>query len=73
MSTYIKLSKAQISKKIQTGGSFDVYLGTLGKKVLRNVAIPFDIDNLPGLVSNITSDAILNAMNFKEKQVEKVL
>ena len=32
MSTDIKLSKAQISKKIQSGGSFGSWLGKLGKK-----------------------------------------
>ena len=32
MSTDIKLSKAQISEIIQSGGSFDSWLGNLGKK-----------------------------------------
>ena len=32
MSTYIKLSKAQISKPIQSGGSFGSRLHNLGKK-----------------------------------------
>ena len=31
MSTYIKLSKAQISKIIQSGGPFSSWLGNLGK------------------------------------------
>ena len=58
MSTDIKLSKTQISKIIQSGGSFGSWLGNLDKKVLTNVAIiSFDRD-LPGLVSNITSNAI---------------
>ena len=52
MLTDIKLSKAQISKIIQSGGSFGSWLGSLGKKVLRNIAIPLARDNLPGLVSN---------------------
>ena len=34
MSTCIKLSKAQISKIIQSGGSFGSWLGNLGKKSL---------------------------------------
>ena len=40
MSTDIKLSKAQISKIIQSGGSFASWLANLGKKALTNVAIP---------------------------------
>ena len=58
MSTDIKLSKAQISKIIQSGGSFDSWLPNLGKKVLTNVAIPSARDNLLGKVSNLTSNAI---------------
>ena len=55
MSTDIKLSKAQISKIIQSDGSFGSWLGNLGKKALTNIAIPLARDNLPGLVSNLTS------------------
>ena len=59
MSTDIKLSKAQISKIIQCGGStFGSCLGNLGKKALTNIAIPLARDNLPGLVSNLISNAI---------------
>ena len=58
MSTDMKLSKAQISKIIQSGGSFGSWLGDLGKKALRNIAITLTRDNLPGLVSNLTSSAI---------------
>ena len=58
MSTDIKLSKAQISKIIQSGGSFGSWLGNLGKKALTNIAIPLARDNLPGLVSNLISNAI---------------
>ena len=58
MSTDIKLSKAQISKIIQSGGSFGSWLGNLGKKALTNIAIPLARDNLPGLVSNLTSNTI---------------
>ena len=52
MSTYKKLNKAQISKIIQSWGSFQFWfnfgywLGNLAKKVLTNVAIPFTRDNL---------------------------
>ena len=55
MSTDIKLSKAQMSKTIQSGGSFGSWLGSLGKKALRNIGIPLTRDNLPGLVRNLTS------------------
>ena len=58
MSTDIKLSKAQISKIIQSGGSFGSWLANLGKKVLTSVAILLARDNLPGLVSNLTSNTI---------------
>ena len=36
----IKLSRAQISKMIQSGRAFDYWLGNLEKKELTNVAIP---------------------------------
>ena len=65
MSTDIKLSKAQISKIIQSGGSFGPWLTNLGKKALTNVAIPLARDNLPGLVSNLAS----NAMNIFERKI----
>ena len=52
MSTDIKLSKTQISKIIQSGGSFGSWLGNSGKKALTNIAVPLPRDNLPGLVSN---------------------
>ena len=52
MSTYIKPSKAQISKMIESGGSFGSWLGNLGKKALTNIAIPLARDNLPRFVSN---------------------
>ena len=58
MTTDIKISKAQISKIIQLGGSFGSWLANLVKKALTNVAIPLDRDNLPGLVSNLASNAI---------------
>ena len=58
MSTDIKLSRAQISKIIQSGGSFDFWLGNAGKKALTNIAIPLARDNSPGLVSNLTSNAM---------------
>ena len=58
MSTDTKLSKAQISKIIQSGGSFGSWLGKLGKKAPTNIVIALARDNLPGLVSNLTSSTI---------------
>ena len=58
MSTDIKLSKAQIAKIIQSGGSFGSQLDNLRKKALKNIAISLARDNLPGSVSNLTSSAI---------------
>ena len=68
MSTVIKLIKAQISKIIQSGGSFGSWLGNLGKKALTNIAISLARDNLPGLVSNLTLNAI---NNLGRKIIEK--
>ena len=67
MSTDIKLSKAQISKIIQSGGSFSSSLGNLGKKALTNIAIPLARDNLPSLVRNLTS----NAINKFERKISR--
>ena len=58
MSTHINLSKAQISKIIQSGGYFGSWLSNLGKKSLTNIFIPLTRDNLHGLVSNLTSNEI---------------
>ena len=58
MSADIKLSKAKISKIIQSGGSFSSWLGNLGKKAPTNIAIPLARDDLPELVSNLTSSVI---------------
>ena len=65
MSTNIKLSKSQISKIIQSSRSFGSWLGNLGKKAPTNVAIPLARDNLPGLISNLTS----NPMNKFERKI----
>ena len=56
MSTYIKLNKVQIS--------FASWLGNLGKKAIKNIPFPIARDNLPGLVSNFTP----NAINKSEKK-----
>ena len=58
MSTDVKLIKAQISKIVQSGGSFGSWLGNLSKKALTNVAIPVSKYNLPGLIINLASNAI---------------
>ena len=57
MSREIKLSKSQISKIIQSGGSFGSSLANLGKKLLTKIAIFLVRDNLPGFVNNFTSNA----------------
>ena len=54
MSTDMKLSKTQISKIIQSDGSFGSWIGNLGKKALTNIAISLARDDSPGLVSNLT-------------------
>ena len=56
MSTDIKLSKAQISKTIQSVWFLCNILGNLDKKT--NLAIRLAIDSLPRLVSNLDSNAI---------------
>ena len=43
----IKFSKAQISKIVESGGSFGSWLGNSGKKALTNIAISLARDNLP--------------------------
>ena len=58
MSTDIKLSKAQISKIIQSGGSFGLWLGNLRKTAQADIAILLARHNLPGSVSNLTANAI---------------
>ena len=67
MSTDIKLSKAQISRIIQSGGSFGSWLGNLGKKEVTNITIPLAKDNLPELVTNFTS----NAINTFDKKISR--
>ena len=54
MSADIKPSKTQISKIIQSGGTFCYWLSNLVKIALTNVAISLARDNLPRLVSNLT-------------------
>ena len=44
MSADIKFIKAQISKKIQSNGRFSFRLDDLGKKAIKNVAIPLARD-----------------------------
>ena len=66
MSTDIKFGKAQISNIIQSGGSFGSWLANYGEKVLTNIVVPLARDNLPGLVSNLSSNAI-NKFEKKNK------
>ena len=53
MSTDVELSEAQISKIIQSGGSFGSWLSNFGKNRLKNVASPLARDNLPGLARSL--------------------
>ena len=54
----MKLSKPQIYKIIQSGGSLCFWQGNLGIKALANVASSLARDNLPELVSSLDSNAI---------------
>ena len=69
-SSDINLSKAQLSKIIKSGETFDSWLGNLVKQVLTKVVIPLVRDNLLELVSNLTQNKI---NKFKRKKVEKEL
>ena len=73
MPTDIKLSKAQVSKIIQSGESFSSWLDNLGKKAPANFAIPWATENLRGLVSNLTANAIKSLEKKKKKKVENEL
>ena len=68
MSTDAKLSEAQISKMIQSGGSVGSWLGNLGKKALATIAIPWARDNLPRLISNLT----LNVINKFQRKISGI-
>ena len=61
----MKLSKGQISKIIQSGGSFGSWLGNSGRRVLINFAIPLARASLPALVCNLAS----NATNRFERKI----
>ena len=54
MLTAIKLSKAQLSKLIQSGGFLCNMMGNLGKKTLTDLAVPLAIDVLPKLATKAT-------------------
>ena len=56
--TIFQQIKAQIPKIIRSGESFGSQLDNLGKKALTSVIIPLATDNLPRLVSNLTSNSI---------------
>ena len=72
MSIDIKLSKAHISKIIQSGESFRSWLVNLVKKALTNAAIFLARDDLSGLVSSLTSNVIKIQKN-KWKRIWKIL
>ena len=58
MSVDIKLSTADISKIIQSDGSFGFWSDNLGKKETTNIDIALARNNLFGLVSILSSNAI---------------
>ena len=64
MSTDIKLSKAQLSKIIQSGEFLRNMLGNFSKKV-KDLAILLPTSNAPGLASNIA----LNTINQFERKI----
>ena len=60
MSTDIKFSKTKISKIVQSGEAFGSWSANLSKNAPKRVGIHLAKDNLPGLVSNLISNAINN-------------
>ena len=68
MWTDIKLSKAQLSKFIQSGGFLSFLLG---KNVVAGLAFTFAKNNLPGLVSNIASNAASNGIREFERRIRE--
>ena len=68
MSTDIKLSKAKLSEIIQSDGFICNMLNNLGKKVIAHLAFPLARDNLPGLVSDLASNA---TNKFERKKIWK--
>ena len=67
MSTYARLSKAQISKIIQSGGFLGKTLGKLGKEVLLGLAVPLAKDVLSKLAIKATS----SVLDKFEKKINK--
>ena len=67
MLTDTKLSKAQLSKIIQSGGFLPNMLDNLGKNVITDLAIPLASHNLHGLVSNLA----LNTVNKFDRKASR--
>ena len=65
---FAQIIKAQISKIIKSGEFLGSWLHKLAKKVVANLVIPFSKNNLPGLVSNIVSNAASNIINKCERR-----
>ena len=55
MPTNVKLSKAQLSKIIQSGRFLGNMIDNLGKKALTGLAVPLAKDILPKLTTKATS------------------
>ena len=64
MPTDIKFSQVQISKIIQSGGSFGFWLGKLGKKSIYSPCYSFCQNNVPVVESNVESNMALNEINI---------
>ena len=67
MLTDTKLSKAQLSKIIQSGGFLPNMLDNIGKNVITDLAIPLASHNLHGLVSNLA----LNTVNKFDRKASR--
>ena len=67
MLTNIKLSKAQLSKKIQSGGFLDNMIGKLGKEALTKFAVLFAKNILPQLPTKAT----LSVIDKSEKKISR--
>ena len=72
----IKLSKAQLTKIIQSSGflasvisNLGKFCKSLGKEALSKVAAPSAKGVLPGLVSLIASNAASNVLNKFERRI----
>ena len=69
MWSYVKLSKAQISKTIKSGGFLGSCLNRLGKKVVTDLGTTFARVKLSRLVSSTASNSASNAIKKFERRI----